>query len=135
MPEFFYYSLPMGQSISKYSTLHKQLQLPSLMVEIFSDHYIDRLEALGTDRLEALGTDRLEASDTDTYVRRNIHLWPRSPDGEHYVPFAFAKNHFCDAQKEIIFETMELINENTCVKFIPSTRRQHALIIRGKPAG
>uniref|UniRef100_A0A915DW59 Metalloendopeptidase n=1 Tax=Ditylenchus dipsaci TaxID=166011 RepID=A0A915DW59_9BILA len=30
---------------------------------------------------------------------------------------------------------MELINENTCVKFIPSTRRQHALIIRGKPAG
>uniref|UniRef100_A0A915DYS2 Peptidase M12A domain-containing protein n=1 Tax=Ditylenchus dipsaci TaxID=166011 RepID=A0A915DYS2_9BILA len=133
----------MGQSISKYSTLHKQLQLPSLMVEIFSDHYIDRLEALGTDRLEALDTDRLEALDTDrlkaldtdTYVRRNIHLWPRSSDGEHYVPFAFAKNHFCDAQKEIIFETMELINENTCVKFIHSTRRQHALIIRGKPAG
>uniref|UniRef100_A0A915EN42 Uncharacterized protein n=1 Tax=Ditylenchus dipsaci TaxID=166011 RepID=A0A915EN42_9BILA len=73
-----YYSFMMGQSISKYSTLHKQLQLPSLMVEIFSDHYIDRLEAL----------------DTDVYITENIYLWPRSSNGEHYIPYVFADNHF-----------------------------------------
>uniref|UniRef100_A0A915EQZ0 Uncharacterized protein n=1 Tax=Ditylenchus dipsaci TaxID=166011 RepID=A0A915EQZ0_9BILA len=75
----------MGQSISKYSTFHKELQLPSLMVEIFSDHYIDRLEAL----------------DTDVYLNEEIDLWPRSPDGEHYVPFVFATNNF-SARKILI---------------------------------
>uniref|UniRef100_A0A915E1E1 Metalloendopeptidase n=1 Tax=Ditylenchus dipsaci TaxID=166011 RepID=A0A915E1E1_9BILA len=109
----------MGQSIAKYSTLHKELQLPSLMVEIFSDHNVDRLEAL----------------DRDDYVSEKIHWWPRSSDGEHYVPYRFAKNHFSEEQKEMIRKTMDLINQTTCTKFIPSTRQQHFLTITGKPKG
>uniref|UniRef100_A0A915CV64 Peptidase M12A domain-containing protein n=1 Tax=Ditylenchus dipsaci TaxID=166011 RepID=A0A915CV64_9BILA len=35
----------------------------------------------------------------------------------------------------MVRKTMELINENTCVKFIPSIHREHALYITGRGGG
>uniref|UniRef100_A0A915ERG9 Uncharacterized protein n=1 Tax=Ditylenchus dipsaci TaxID=166011 RepID=A0A915ERG9_9BILA len=51
-----------------------------------NDHYVDGLEAL----------------DTDVYLDNEwpSNLWPRSADGEHYVPYGFVRNHFTDLQWE-----------------------------------
>ena len=77
----------MGQSNSrplevynKYpnSTWQAALRIPSLAVEVFSDHAVDRFEAL----------------DPEYYITRKIYLWPKSADGKVYVPFDFAEGHF-----------------------------------------